>query len=85
MQQDPWWLWMAVPVALGAFAIFIFLLGRVLRHAGIGTHERSSRAGAAALQLQSLFEPSKRHVIAARQRERSEEDAQGDPGEDQLE
>ena len=81
MQQDPWWLWVAVPVGLVVLAAAIWLLGRILRHAGIGNHERSSRVGAAALELQSIFEPSKRHVIEARQRERSESDAQGDPPE----
>jgi hypothetical protein len=79
MQQDPWWLWIAVPIALAGFAGGIWLLGRLLRRADIGGHERSSRAGAAALQLQSIFEPSKRHVFEAQQRDEAEEDAQGDP------
>jgi len=79
MQQDPWWLWIAVPAALAAFAGFLYVLGRILRRAGVGNHERASRAGAAALELQSIFEPSKRHVIEARQRKHAEEDAQGDP------
>ena len=77
MQRDPWWLWIVVPIGLAAAALLFALLGRLLRRAGIGTHEHSSRAGAAALQLQSIFEPSKRHVLEARQRERGESDAQG--------
>jgi len=81
--RDPWWLWLAMPIGLAAFAFCIWLLGRWLRRAGIGTHERTSRAGAAALELQSIFEPSRRHVLEARQRERSEQDAQGDPGPDE--
>jgi hypothetical protein len=72
-----------MPIGLAAFAFCIWLLGRWLRRAGIGTHERTSRAGAAALELQSIFEPSRRHVLEARQRERSEQDAQGDPGPDE--
>jgi hypothetical protein len=79
MQEDPWWLWIAVPFGLAAIAGVVYLFGRVLQRAGVGRHERASRAGAAALQLQSIFEPSKRHVIEARQQKRAEEDAQGDP------
>lgn len=84
MQQDPWWLWIAVPIALAASAGCMWLLGRLLRRAGIGGHERSSRAGAAALELQSIFEPSKRHVIEARKRDRSERDDEGDDGGKEL-
>ena len=83
--RDPWWLWLAVPLGLSATAVLLWLFGRLLRRAGVGTHERSSRAGVAALELQSILEPSKRHVIEARQRERSERDAQGDPGNNELE
>jgi hypothetical protein len=85
MQQDPWWLWIAVPFGLAAVALSVALLGRLLRRSGVGGHERSSRAGAAALQLQSIFEPSKRHVIEARQRERSESDAQSGDNSESVE
>ncbi len=84
MHRDPWWVWIAVPAAIAVLAAAVSLLDRVLRGLGVGTHERSSRAGAAALQLQSIFEPSKRHVIEARQRERGESDAQGDDGGKEL-
>jgi hypothetical protein len=85
MQQDPWWLWIAVPIGLAGAALLLALFGRLLRRAGIGMHEHSSRAGAAALQLQSIFEPSKRHVLEARQRERGESDAQGGSDDDPVE
>jgi hypothetical protein len=83
--QDPWWIWVAVLGGVAGIALLIAGLGRLLRRAGVGTHERSTRAGAAVLQLQSIFDPSKRHIIEAKRRERRESDGQRDSGDDESE
>ncbi len=42
-------------------------------------HGSSGTLSTAVLEVQSLLEPSKRHVLQEKQRDQREEDAEGDP------
>ena len=42
-------------------------------------HGSSGTLGAALLEVQAIFEPSKRHVLEVRRDERSEDEDSGDP------
>ncbi len=77
-ERDPAWIWIAVPIGLALLAGVGALLGKLLRRAGLGAHEISTRAGAAALNLQTIFEPSKRNVVEAK-KERKLDQGQGGP------
>ena len=47
-------------------------------------HGSTGTLGTAFLELQTIFEPSKRHVIEARREEDAEEDDSGDPPESDI-
>ena len=75
--------YLIIAVALG---VAVYLLNKLLlwmesrgwiyyrRHA-----PSSSSLGAAALEVQTLVDPSKRHVIEAKQSQKKEQDDSGDP------
>ena len=76
-------------IALGAVVVAATLLLAVVMlviavnalRRSAGKHGTSGSLTAATLELQSLLEPDRRHVLTATQRDESEEDEDGDPPE----
>lgn len=80
-EQEPWWLW---PAVLG-FILFIYLVHRLLlalerrgliRYSGAGY---TARGGPALLELQTLLEPGKRHIVEQKRKRKKEEESRGGP------
>jgi len=76
----PFWFWLiAAIVAIYAFhRLFRWMESRGwIYYTRSGNH--STRAGNAMLNIQQLFEPSKKHVIEMKQSQRPQLDVSGDP------
>jgi hypothetical protein len=79
--EEPWQLWAGV---LG-LVLFIYLLHRFLlrlQKKGIIKYNRggyAARGAPAILELQSLFDPGKRHVLEAKHTQRKKDEGQGGP------
>ncbi len=71
--------WLAILGSVAILAGILYLLGRwEEKRSGGRKHSITTRAGAGMLELQSLLEPSKRHVLEARQEKRSDDEGSGD-------
>lgn len=72
------WVWLVVVGGLALIGLALYLLDRWATKRGHGSHPVVTRAGGAMLELQSLLEPSKRHVIEARKDKRKSDAGAGD-------
>jgi hypothetical protein len=67
------WTYLVIFVLLALFVLLCWLLGKFLPRKGY------TAAGNALMHVEVLFRPSRRNVIEAKLRERSEEEENGDP------
>ena len=76
----PGWIWLVV-IAAGLYALHRLALWMESRGWIYYMHSSgsSTRAGSAMLEVQQLFEPSKKNVIEMKQNQRGVSDDQGEP------
>lgn len=74
------WIWLVI-IASGLYALHRRALWMETRGWIYYMHSSgsSTRAGSAMLEVQQLFEPSKRHVIEIKREQKEIEDESGDP------
>lgn len=71
--QQSWWTYLFALGAVAAIIIVVWLLGKLFPSKG------NSAAGNALLRAEVFFNPSREHVIEAREREQKEDSETGEP------
>ena len=72
------WVWLAMLGVLVAIAAVFYWLDRWDKKKGGSHHSIITRAGGAMFELQTLLEPSKRHVIEVQQKQLKKDAGAGD-------
>lgn len=78
---QPFWIWPAVFAGIAAIVLLFWGLDRFLRRYFPSSRKAYSAGGNALMRMETLFLPSRQHVIEAQEREDEQEDASGDPPE----
>jgi len=76
-----WWVWVAVLGGLALIIGLLYLLDRWLAKRGRRPQTFGTGSAEAMLELQSLLEPAKKHVIEVRREKRQEKPGAGDDDE----
>lgn len=75
---QPFWVWLVVLGGLAVIGGGLYALDRKISRSSRSRSAITTHAGSAMLELQSLLEPGKRHVIEARKEKRKPDVGAGD-------
>jgi hypothetical protein len=80
-QQDPWWVYPVVLGGLAGIVLLIWSINGMLNHFFPNRKKRAYRAavGNTLMTLEPIFQPSREHIIEAREYKQTEDDGDGDP------
>jgi hypothetical protein len=76
---QPFWIWPAVFGGIAIIVLLFWALDRLLRRYFPSSRKTYGTGGNALMRVETLFLPSREHVIEAREREHEEQDDSGDP------
>jgi hypothetical protein len=77
-QYQPFWIWPATFSGIGLIGLVFWALGRLMKRYFPSARKVYSAGGNALMRVDAILQPSRQHVIEAREREDEEQDDSGE-------